>query len=76
MGGLLEKEFKFQSPVKTLRLLGKKGFLSTKETKICLKAHELYFTMLQVLNITVASEQNEDYSQYTRAILKNYIKLF
>ncbi len=75
MGGLIEKKFSFVSPFKIIRCLKESGYLSLEEALVCLEAYKCYFTLLQVLNITVATERNGDYPRLTEKIFKNYVKV-
>ena len=75
MGALIERKFEFLSPFRAIRSLKEVGFLDSSQAEICSSAYTFYFTLLQVLNITVTSNKRDDYSSLTQEIFGNYIPI-
>ena len=72
MGALLKKSFHSLSPYEMIHDLNEKNFFSADEAQLCQKAYWFYFSLQQMLSITVAGQIRSDSIESIEEILKTH----
>ena len=72
MGALLKKSFNYSSPYKMVSDLNNLKFFNSDEAKLCKKVYLFYFSLQQIIKITVTGQMNENSIDRIDSILRLY----